>query len=447
MEALKIFLVEDDPFFGELLKYHLSLNPDYEVHLYNNAKDCLSNLYLNPDVVCLDFGLPDTKGDVLFKKLKELRPQMPLIIISGQEDIEVAINFLKSGAHDYIVKSDHTKELLWSSLLKLRENLSLKNEVEELKEELEKKYAFENSIVGQSNVIKDIFKKIGKAVKTNINVSITGETGTGKEVVAKAIHFNSERKNKPFVAVNMAAIPKELVESEFFGYEKGAFTGATNRTAGKFEQANKGTLFLDEIAELDINLQSKLLRALQEREVTRLGGKEKIKFDVRLIIATHRNLLEEVKKGNFREDLYYRIVGFPIDLPPLRNREQDVLLLAKHFLDLFAKENKMKTKVLTQDAKAKLLKYPFPGNIRELKSVIDLAFVMADEDKITADDLNFNPTNSKEKLLFTTEKTLKQYTKEIIFHYLESNNNDVLRTAKILDIGKSTIYNLLKEKD
>lgn len=245
----------------------------------------------------------------------------------------------------------------------------------------------------------------------------------------------------------MAAIPKELVESEFFGYEKGAFTGATNRTAGKFEQANKGTLFLDEIAELDINLQSKLLRALQEREVTRLGGKEKIKFDVRLIIATHRNLLEEVKKGNFREDLYYRIVGFPIDLPPLRNREQDVLLLAKHFLDLFAKENKMKTKVLTQDAKAKLLKYPFPGNIRELKSVIDLAFVMADEDKITADDLNFNPTNSKEKLLFTTEKTLKQYTKEIIFHYLESNNNDVLRTAKILDIGKSTIYNLLKEKD
>ena len=354
---------------------------------------------------------------------------------------------MKSGAHDYIVKSDHTKELLWSSLLKLRENLSLKNEVEELKEELEKKYAFENSIVGQSNVIKDIFKKIGKAVKTNINVSITGETGTGKEVVAKAIHFNSERKNKPFVAVNMAAIPKELVESEFFGYEKGAFTGATNRTAGKFEQANKGTLFLDEIAELDINLQSKLLRALQEREVTRLGGKEKIKFDVRLIIATHRNLLEEVKKGNFREDLYYRIVGFPIDLPPLRNREQDVLLLAKHFLDLFAKENKMKTKVLTQDAKAKLLKYPFPGNIRELKSVIDLAFVMADEDKITADDLNFNPTNSKEKLLFTTEKTLKQYTKEIIFHYLESNNNDVLRTAKILDIGKSTIYNLLKEKD
>lgn len=447
MKTLKIFLVEDDPFFGEMLKYHLSLNPDYDIQLFSTAKDCLSNLYLNPDVICLDFGLPDITGDILFKRLSEINPRLPLIIISGQENIEVAINFLKSGAHDYIVKNEHTKELLWNSLIRLNEKLSLKNEVEELKEALEKKYTFENTIIGQSTALKEIFKKLNKAVQTNINVSITGETGTGKEVVAKAIHFNSDRKNKPFVAVNMAAIPKELIESEFFGYEKGAFTGAVNKTIGKFEQANNGTLFLDEIAELDINLQSKLLRALQEREITRLGGAEKIKFNARIIIATHKNLAEEVKKGTFREDLYYRIIGLPIELPPLRERDKDVLVLAKHFIELFAKENKLKPKTLSESAKTKLLKYPFPGNVRELKSVIDLASVMADDVQITADDIIFNTVGATSNVTsFSSEKTLKQYTDEIILHCLKKNNNDVLKTAKILDIGKSTIYNLLQQK-
>ncbi|WP_232816269.1 sigma-54-dependent transcriptional regulator [Chryseobacterium capnotolerans] len=295
----KIFIVEDDMFFSEMLKYHLSLNPDHEIIAFDTAKDCLSGLYLNPDIICIDFGLPDMKGDVLFKKLKEAQPSVPIIIISGQDDIETAINFLKSGAHDYIVKNEHTKEMLWNSILKVKETISLKKEVEELKEELEKKYSFEKNIIGQSDAIKEVFKKISKAVKTNINVSITGETGTGKEVVAKTIHYNSDRKNKPFVAINMAAIPKELIESEFFGHEKGAFTGALSKSSGKFEQADGGTIFLDEIAELDINLQSKLLRALQEREVTRIGGTQKIKFDARLIIATHKNLAEEVKKETF----------------------------------------------------------------------------------------------------------------------------------------------------
>lgn len=441
---LKIFLVEDDDFFGEFLKYHLSLNPDYEVFLFKNAKECISQLFINPDIICLDYGLPDMKGDVLLRKIKELNSEISIVIISGQEDIEVAINFLKSGAKDYIIKNEHTKELLWNSILKLKENISLKNEVEELKGELEKKYAFEKNIIGQSNAIKEIFKNISKAVKTNINVSITGETGTGKEVVAKAIHYNSDRKNKPFVAVNMAAIPKELMESEFFGYEKGAFTGAINRNAGKFEQAKGGTIFLDEIAELDINLQSKLLRVLQEREVTRVGGTERIKIDARLIIATHKNLAEEVKKGNFREDLYYRIIGLPIDLPPLREREQDVLILAKYFIENFAKENKMKPKTLSSKAKEKLLKHQFPGNVRELKSAIDLACVMADENEILPEDINFNQIIKTSNFSFSSEKTLKQYTTEIILHCLEKNNQDVVKTAKILDIGKSTIYNLLQ---
>ncbi|MDH5033489.1 sigma-54-dependent transcriptional regulator [Chryseobacterium cucumeris] len=439
----KIFIVDDDIFFGEMLKYHLQLNPDYEVLLFNNAKDCLSNLYLNPDIICIDFGLPDIQGDELFIQIKNIYPDLPIIVISGQENIEVAINFLKLGAKDYIVKNDHTKELLWNSIMRLKENISLKQEVKDLKDELEKKYTFEKTIIGQSHPIKSIFSKINKALTSNINVSITGETGTGKEVVAKAIHYNSSRKNKPFIAVNMAAIPKELVESEFFGHEKGAFTGATERASGKFEQANGGTIFLDEIAELDLNIQSKLLRALQEREITRVGGKQKIELNVRIITATHKNLAQEVKKGNFREDLYYRIIGLPIELPPLRERDQDVLILAKHFIDLFAKENKIKPLSLSSDARKKLLDYHFPGNVRELKSVVDLACVMCDHHEITAEDINFYNLEKDSESFLNEQKTLKQYTTDIILHFLKKNNNDVIKTAKLLDIGKSTIYNLI----
>jgi DNA-binding NtrC family response regulator len=443
MTSIKIFLIEDDPFFGEALKYHLKLNPDLDVHLFKTGMDCLKNLYLKPDIICLDFGLPDISGDKLLKKIQETNNRIPIIIISGQEDIEVAVNFLKSGAKDYIIKNVHTKDILWNSIIKIRENLELVHEVADLKEQLEQKFSFEKSIIGQSEAIKNVFSKINKSINTNINVSITGETGTGKEVVAKAIHYNSERKNKPFIAINMAAIPKDLMESDFFGHEVGAFTGANTRNIGKFEQANGGTIFLDEIAELDLNLQSKLLRVLQEREVVRLGGTTKIKFDARLIIATHKDLAQEVKKGNFREDLYYRIIGLPIALPPLRERGNDTLLLAKYFIDLFIKDNKMNPISLSKEAKDKLLKYPFPGNIRELKSVIDLACVMSENNDILPNDITFNIINNTDFLL-SEEKTLKEYTAEIILHYLKKNQNDVFKTAKKLDIGKSTIYNLIQ---
>ncbi|MEI7509719.1 MAG: sigma-54 dependent transcriptional regulator [Flavobacterium sp.] len=443
MNLLKIYIVEDDAFFGESLKYHLKLNPDYEIHLFQTGRECLEKLYLKPDIICLDFGLPDITGDKLLKKIHESNDAIPIIIISGQEDIEVAVDFLKSGASDYIVKNSHTKDILWNSIIKIRENLKLVNKVEELTVQLEQKFSFENTIVGQSEAIKNVFNKINKAITTNINVSIMGETGTGKEVVAKAIHYNSDKKNKPFVAVNMAAIPKELIESEFFGHEKGAFTGADNKRIGRFEQADGGTIFLDEIAELDLNLQSKLLRVLQEREVIRVGGKERIKFNARLIIATHKDLVQEVKKGNFREDLYYRIIGLPIELPPLRDRGNDKLLLAKYFMDLFVKENKMKTLSISKEAKEQLMKYAFPGNIRELKSIVDLACVMCDGKEILPNDLTFSSVSETDFLL-TEEKTLKEYTSEIILHHLKKNNNDVVKTAKKLDIGKSTIYNLIK---
>jgi two-component system response regulator AtoC len=444
MNSFKIFIVEDDPWYGELLKYHLSLNPDSEVILFNNAKDCLNSLKEKPNVVCIDFSLPDMNGDELLKKVLKYDKDIPVIVISGQEEVSVAVTLLKEGAKDYIVKDEHTKDMLWRSILNIGENQSLRKEVAELKIELNDKYTFEKTIIGNSNAIKRTFKLVNKAIRTTINVSVTGETGTGKELVAKAIHYNSNRKKKALVAVNMAAIPPELLESELFGHEKGAFTGAIERKMGKFEEANGGTLFLDEIGELDLKMQSKLLRVLQEREIVRVGGNKEIKFDARLITATHKDLKEEVQKGNFREDLYFRIFGLPIELPPLRERDQDILILANHFMASFCKGNAMEILRLSKEAKEKLMKYSFPGNVRELKAAIDLACVMSEGDSIEVEDLTFHSLNSANQNLTAVEKTLKEYNRDIIAHFLKKYNNNVVQVAQKLDIGKSTIYNILK---
>jgi len=447
MNSFKIFIVEDDPWYGEMLKYHLSLNDEYEILLFENANECLKNLHLKPNVISIDYNLPDLNGEELYQKIKTQNSSISVIVISGQEEINVAVSLLKKGVYDYILKDDNTKELLWNSILRLRENSELKEEVAQLKDKLVNKYDFEKAIIGQSAAIKKSFRLIENAVKTNINVSITGETGTGKELVAQAIHYNSNRNQKPFVAINMAAIPAELLESELFGHEKGAFTGALSRKIGKFEEANEGTIFLDEIAELDINMQVKLLRVLQEREVVRLGGNKTIKFNARLITATHKNLAEEVNKGTFRKDLYYRIIGLPIELPALRERGTDVLILAKYFIEAFSKSNQMEPPKLTEEAKNKLIKYHYHGNVRELKSIIDLACVMSDDSEIKPTDITFNQLNSEEGFNLSIEKTLKEYTIDIIQHLLSNHNDNVVKVASILDIGKSTIYNMLKSRE
>lgn len=440
---LKIFIVEDDPWYGQILKHHLSMNPEYEVELFETGRDLLNHLYEKPDLVCMDFGLPDIGGDKLLKEILSRNKALPVIVISAQEEISVAVELLKAGAKDYIIKDDHAREQLWKSILQIRENLHLRQEVEALKEQLGQKFSFENTIIGQSDAVKRTFNLLQKAINTNINVSLTGETGTGKEVYAKAIHFNSERKKKAFVAVNMGAIPKELTESELFGYEKGAFTGAIGTKIGKFEEAQGGTLFLDEIGELDLALQSKLLRAIQEREIVRVGGNKPIKVDIRLITATHKNLADEVRQGRFREDLFFRIVGLPIELPPLRNRDNDVIVLAKHFMDDYTRTNKTGVITLSESAKTKLKKYSWPGNVRELKAVMDLACVMADGKEIKAEDLTFYEIGNN-KAYSADEKTLKAYEIEIITQFLKKYEENVVLVAEKLDIGKSKIYNMLK---
>jgi DNA-binding NtrC family response regulator len=444
MNPFRIFIVEDDVWYGSLLEYHLSLNPDYEVVKYTCGKECLANLYKSPAVITLDYSLPDMSGEELLKQIKKISPDTAIVIISGQEDVSTAIRMLKEGAYDYIVKDDDTKDRICNTVKNICEKQLLKTELEGLKQEMAKRHQYDELILGNSEAIKKVFQLIEKATGSNITVSITGETGTGKELVAKAIHYHSSTKDKPFVAVNVSAIPKELIESELFGHEKGAFTGAVARRTGKFEEANKGTLFLDEVGELDLNTQAKLLRVLQEKELSRIGSNSTIKFDSRIIIATHKNLLDEVRKGNFREDLYYRLLGLSITVPPLRERGSDILLLAKNFMDTFCKQNKFARLSLSHAAQTKLLKHAFPGNVRELKAVIELACVMTNTTVIEAEDIQFYSSSSANDM-FLEEITLKEYTTRIIKYYLDRYKGDVLLVANKLDIGKSTIYNLIKE--
>ncbi|WP_268124279.1 sigma-54-dependent transcriptional regulator [Roseivirga pacifica] len=445
-QQVKIFVVEDDPVYQKMLRYIVELNPDHVIQTFSTGSECLDHLNENPTVITLDYSLPDMSGEEVLKAIKTYNKNINVIIVSSQDSINTAVELLKHGAYDYITKDADTKNRLLNSINNAKKSTSLIREINQLREEIGQKYDFAKSIIGESSAMQRVFKLMSKAINTNITVSITGETGTGKEVVAKAIHYNSERKKKPFVAVNIAAIPETLIESELFGHEKGAFTGALARRKGKFEEAHTGTLFLDEIGEMDINLQAKLLRALQEREVTRIGGNEVVKFDCRILVATHRNLPEEVKKGNFREDLYYRLLGVPIELPPLRDRDKDILLIAQHFLQEFSSDNNMGRIRISAEAQKKLLNYTFPGNVRELKSVIELSAVMCDENVIEPSDITLN-TMQKEGQFLWEEMTLRQYTFKIIRHYLEKYDNNVLKVADKLDIGKSSIYRYLKEME
>jgi two-component system response regulator AtoC len=441
---LTIFIVEDDPWYGQLLHYHLSLNPEDTVQLWTSGQECLDNMHLRPDVVTIDFSLPDISGDKLLAKLRLRWPEVPVIIISAQNKIAMAVQLLKAGATDYLVKDDNTKDLLWNAIQRLRETTSLREQVKRLEDQLQSKYDFSKILKGHSPAIQGIFSLMERAAQTPVNVSVTGETGTGKELVAKAIHMKSGRHKKPFVAVNMAAIPSELLESELFGHEKGAFTSAVARKIGKFEEANGGTLFLDEIGDLDLAIQSKLLRVLQERELQRVGGNERIKLDVRLITATHKNLAEEVKKNNFREDLYYRIIGLPLVLPPLRERGSDALFLAKYFVDEFCREYGKPALALSVAAQEKLQAYEYPGNVRELKTIVELAAVLSNGYEIEPTDIVFAPAG-REAGFLDSEKTLREYTRTIVRHYLTKYRDNVPLIAQKLDVGKSTIYKMIQD--
>ena len=439
-----IFVVEDDEWYREYLAYTLALDPTHTVKSFSNGKSFLSHSTEKPDIITIDYGLPDTTGAALLQEIKKKYNSAEVIVISEQDKIDTALQLLKAGAYDYFVKSKDIRERLLNTINHIKQGRQMKDRLTVLEKEVNGRHDYRKNIIGNSIAMSTVYDLIEKSLNNNLSVTIYGETGTGKEEVARAIHYNSIFKNGPFVAINMAAVPRELAESELFGHEKGAFTGAVAARAGKFEEANNGTIFLDEIGDMDLSLQVKLLRVLQEKIVTRVGGNQQIKVNNRVIVATHKNLKAEVEKGNFREDLFYRIFGLTISLPPLRERGQDILLLAAHFVNRFCKENRIQNKILSDNAREKLMNYPFPGNVRELKSLTELACVLSAGNEIMASDINIG-NGAVSASFYDEASTLDDYNKKIIRHYLEKNDQNVIAVAQQLNIGKSTIYRMMKE--
>lgn len=444
MEKLSIIITEDDSWYAEFIKHAISLTGEYNIQIISTAEQLFKKLNTNPDVITLDFNLPDAKGEKVLERIKEKSPETKVVVISGQEDIQIAVNLMNKGAFDYIVKNDDSRNRIFQIMRSINENSGLKKQIRILENEVRTKYSFKDTLISNSKKFDNIYHLVQKASTSNISVSISGATGTGKELAARAIHFNSNRAKYPFVAVNLSALSESILESELFGYVKGAFTGANEDRKGKFEEAGAGTIFLDEIAEINQGIQVKLLRVLQEMEICRVGSSKIIPINCRVISATNKDLAEEVRRGNFRQDLYYRLMGLTIHLPKLLERGNDILVLAHHFCTEYAIKNDLGRRVLSEEAISKLMAYQYPGNIRELKSIVDLACVLTDVEVIEAEHIIFNDLSIGYIDMDDLNLSLKDRNKRLVKNMLDRHNNNVRLVAKKLGIGKSTIYRLIK---
>ncbi len=399
------------------------------------------------DTVITDIRMPGEDGFDLFEYIKEHFPDLPVIFLTAYGTIDSAVKAMADGAFFYFVKPpDYDK--LKVILEKAVEQKRLKDEIASLRTQLESSYGFSN-IIGRSPAMQHIFKMVEAIKDSSISVLITGETGTGKELLANAIHYTSKRHYRPFVAVNCAAIPSELLESEFFGHEKGAFTGAVSRRIGKFEEAHTGTLFLDEIGELELPLQAKILRAIQEKEIVRVGGNKKIKIDVRLIASTNRDLAQDVKEKRFRADLYYRLNVVEIKLPPLRERKADIPLLVAHFMDKFSQREKKQINSISPQVMDAFMNYSWPGNLRELENVMERAVVFTKGNTIQPAVIPDEIMKCASEISFTHSqkviKPLKEVEQETIRRAMEAFNGNKSKVAKALGITRKALYSRLKE--
>lgn len=440
MKNFIIFILDKINSINKLIYSNLSKEPENKILIFKDKDKLIDNLYKIPDVIILNSIKYDDYIDIIsICNKKQINQE--IIIISDRATIEIEdiVNFLKNGACDFIIKNDRLKKRLLDDIKDIKKNKFIPERFIN---------DFEGSqLIGESEKMLEIYLIIEKASKTDIIVSIFGETGTGKEVVAKTIHSNSNRANHLFVPIDISAIPEELIESELFGYNKGAFTDAMSTKIGKLEEANNGTLFIDEIANISLNIQAKLLRVLQDFKISRVGSNKFIDLNLKVIIASNKNIWEEVRKGNFREDLYYRLLGLTIVLPPLRERIDDIPLLSQYFVQNYCKRNNIINKKLTQGALDKLLSYDFPGNVRELKSIIELACVLSDNNFIAEKDIYFSRHNFCKNVFLEKQLTLNEYKERIIMHYLNIFNHNIDEVAKRLGIGKSTIYRLLSNRN
>jgi len=448
-----IFIVDDEPAILKLISHWVKNEWEYNVRTFTNGTELLENIYDDPDLILLDIMLPDISGTDILKRIKKRNKHLPIIMLSAQGNIDVALECIREGAYDYFPKPVD-KNRLQPAIKNAIRSYDLERRVDELNTNLQNEYNFDN-IVSADKKMQDVFKMVTKVLNNDITVLINGESGTGKELIARAIHYNGTRKNEPFVVVNSASIPRELLESELFGHERGSFTGAHQKKIGKFELANGGTIFLDEIGDMEMSLQAKILRVIQQKEFERVGGVETIKSDVRIISATNINLKEAVTNRQFREDLFYRLSTFPITIPPLRERRGDIIVLINHFLAEFNKKNDKEIKHITKAALKLLYDYDWPGNVRELENTIERCIILADEDKIDVEVLppqiqsaEGDSTIDMHGPLFTEDSPIIPFEKlkaEAIKHALRITNGNIVDASKKLNVGRATLYRLMEK--
>ncbi len=454
-----ILIVDDEPFVADLIYHWVHAVWDYPAIVAHDGESAIIAMReKHPRMVLLDIQLPDLNGIDVLRALRSGDEFLPVVMISAQESIAVAVESLKAGAYDYLTKPIDT-ERLQVIIRNALATYTFHEKVRALQYELNNQFDFSN-IISADPHMHTIFKLMRKAAESDITVCILGESGTGKELVARALHANGPRRDKPFQVINCAAIPRELLESELFGHERGSFTGAFGRKIGKFEAADGGTLFLDEIGDMDLMLQAKLLRSLQEREFERVGGTESIHVDVRIICATNVDLHDAIQDKRFREDLFYRISAFPITLPPLRQRRGDVLLLAEAFLKRYCARQGKQVTSISKPAVEAMLAYAWPGNIREIESVIQRAVLLADDETIQLRDLplpirqNYEIQDLDEayetmKDFFDPIKNknvvpLEDLKRHAVYHALHACEGNISEAALKLDISRSTMYRFLE---
>ncbi|MGQ0666306.1 MAG: sigma-54-dependent transcriptional regulator [Nitrospiraceae bacterium] len=439
----RVLLIDDEARVRTSLK--MVLEPSYDILQAADAQEGIEVFRKEgPDLVLLDVILPGTDGLAVLQTLRSENKMTPVIMLTGTKSVKTAVDAMKLGAADYLSKPFEVEELR-IVVGRALNSLELEREVKQLRAQVVQRYAFHN-LIGKSQGMQEIYAKIEQVSDSRTTVLITGESGTGKELVAKAIHYNSSRRERPFIALNCAALPETLIESELFGHEKGSFTDATARRVGQFELANSGTLLLDEIGDLSPATQAKLLRVLQEREFTRIGGLQPIKVDVRIVAATNKNLDELVRKGQFREDLYYRINVIALYLPPLRERGEDVPLLAKHFLAKRVEEENRPHIEFEKDALELLTRYPWPGNVRELENIIEQAFIWSQNSpQIMPEHLpmilksDTRSSSLRDDTLagrMSLEKAVMEFEREIILDALKRTNYVQTHAANQLGISR-----------
>lgn len=441
----KILVVDDDKAHVTTLKVLLE-TWGYKVSSASDGDEAVSIVKNKSfDLILMDIKMIKMNGIEALKKIKDYNPAIPIIMMTAYSSVESAVEAMKSGAYDYLIKPLDF-DALKITIERALEHVNLKEENKKLKEVLGENFNF-NNIIGKSEGIKRLLEKLAMVAPSDANVLITGESGTGKELIARAIHLNSNRKDGPFVAVNCAALTETLLESELFGHEKGAFTGADRKRKGRFVRANRGTLFLDEVGEMPITIQPKLLRAIQEGEINPLGSDKIVKVDVRIIAATNRNLEEEINRGNFREDLYYRLNVVNLHIPPLRDRTEDIPILAEHFLHIYVPKNKKDIKGISAQAMDLLLKYRWPGNVRELENAIEHAVVLCSGNYITERELPLRIKKQKEQIDNKIEhqssfmdNSLEELEKKAIIAALEKTKGNKSKAARLLKITRRTLY-------